>query len=105
MSFKLSILSPHGKAFEGDCESLSAPGREGDFGVLTGHAPMLAMLRRGIAKVVAGGQTHFFVVGEGVCEVAKDGVNLLVDTANKAGSLDEAKAGLAQHLEATGAKK
>lgn len=104
MAFKLSILSPHGKAFEGECDSLTAPGLEGDFGVLTGHAPMLAMLRRGIAKISASGSTTYFVVGEGVCEVSRDGVNVLVDTADKAASLDEAKAGLAQHLVTTGAK-
>lgn len=104
-SFKLTIVSPHGKAFEGDCEALYAPGREGDFGVLGDHAPMLAMLRRGITKLTAAGQTTFFVTGEGLCEVTRDAVNVLVDSAQKASSLDDAKAGLTKFLADTGAKK
>ena len=55
-TFKLSIVSPQGRAFEGDCESLYAPGHDGDFGVLAGHAPMIAMMRRGISKVTVAGQ-------------------------------------------------
>lgn len=104
-SFKLTIVSPHGKAFDGDCESLVAPGREGDFGVLAGHASMIAMLRRGIAKVATGGQPDFYVVlGEGYCEVGTGGVTILADAAHKVASLDEARAELKEHLAATGAK-
>lgn len=101
-SFKLHILSPHGRAFEGDCESLSAPGREGDFGVLPGHAPMIALLRRGISKIVSGDRTTYFVTGQGVCEVSRDGVSVLVDAASLAGGPDEAKSLLAEQLQATG---
>jgi len=103
-AFKLTIVSPHGKAFEGECESLYAPGREGDFGVLAGHAPMLAMLRRGVSKVVLGGTTVYFVTGDGVCEVTANGVSMLVDAAHKTASAEEARAELARHLEAAGGK-
>ena len=104
-SFKLTIVSPHGKAFEGDCESLVAPGREGDFGVLAGHASMIAMLRRGLAKVSTGDKSDFYVVlGEGYCEVGSSGVTILADAAHKVNTQDEARAELRQHLEAAGAK-
>jgi F-type H+-transporting ATPase subunit epsilon len=103
-AFKLTLVSPHGKAFEGDCESLVSPGYSGEFGVLAGHAPMIAMLKRGITKITAGSETSFYVTGEGVCEVSKDGVNVLVDTATKTASLDEAKKELANHLAIVGAK-
>ncbi len=103
-AFKISIVSPHGKAFEGECESFYAPGVEGDFGVLAGHAPMLAMLRRGISKLTSGNETKYFVTGEGFCEVTREAVNVLVDTAQKVANLDEAKGELARHLATTGAK-
>ena len=103
-AFKLTLVSPHGKAFEGDCESLVSPGYGGDFGVLAGHAPMIAMLKRGITKLTAGSETTFFVTGEGVCEVTKESVNVLVDTALKAANLDDAKKALANHLAIVGAK-
>lgn len=103
-AFKLSILSPQGKAFEGDCDSLVAPGYSGEFGVLAGHAPMIAMLKRGIARIIVAGETSWYVTGEGVCEVSKDAVSVLVDTATKTESLDAAKKELAAHLTTVGHK-
>ena len=104
-TYKLSIVGPNGRAFEGQCESLSAPGAEGEFGVLAGHAPMIALLRRGITRVAHDGQTSYVVTGEGVCEVAWDHVNMLADAAIKCASLDAAKAELVSHLDAVAGKK
>ena len=104
-TFKLSITSPYGKAFDGSCEMLVVPGREGELGIMAGHAPMIAMLRRGATKVTVGGQPKFFVTGDGVCEVSRDEVNVLVDTAIKTADLAEAKTELAKHVEAIGEKK
>jgi F-type H+-transporting ATPase subunit epsilon len=104
-AYKLTIVGPQGRAFEGTCESLSAPGVEGDFGVLSGHAPMIALVRRGITRIAHDGQTTYLVTGEGVCEVTWNHVNLLVDTATKCASLDAAKAELASHLDAVAGKK
>lgn len=104
-AYKLTIVGPQGRAFEGECESLSAPGVEGEFGVLSGHAPMIALLRRGITRVAHEGQTSYFVTGEGICEVTWDHVNVLVDTATKVASLEAAKTELASHLDAVAGKK
>lgn len=104
-TYKLTIVGPNGRAFEGQCESLTTPGIEGDFGVLAGHAPMISLMRRGITRIAHDGQTTYLVTGEGVCEVAWDHVNLLVDTATKCAGLDAAKAELASHLEAVAGKK
>lgn len=96
--YKLSVVSPQGKAFEGEAEALHACGREGEFGVLAGHAPMIAMLKPGISKVTAGGQATYLVTGEGYCEITRAGVSVLVDTATKVASLDEAKTELADYI-------
>lgn len=101
-AYKLSIISPQGKAYEGEAESFSTTGREGEFGVLAGHTPMLAMLKPGISKITAGGQATYLVTGEGYCEVTRDAVNVLVDTAIKSASLDEARAALVEHLKTVG---
>ena len=94
MSYKLTIVSPGGRAFEGQVDSLTAPGVAGEFGVLTGHAPMIAATKRGIARIQTGGTSTFFVTGPGVCEVTRDDVSFLASTAVKAGSLEEARAEL-----------
>ena len=62
MAVAVSILTPEGKVFEGDVYSVSAPGALGSFGVLEGHAPMIAALGTGVlpwwaifgAMIVAG---------------------------------------------------
>lgn len=102
-SFNLLIVSPAGKAFEGEAASVVAPGRDGMLGVLAHHAPMIAALRPGLATVTAGGETHLFYTGEGVIEVSRTDVVLLVDEAAKVAKADEARAILKQRLETTAA--
>ena len=85
MSYRLSIMTPEGRCFDGDVESLVAPGVTGFFGVLAHHAPMVAALQAGIAKVGAGdGTMLLFVISGGIAEVKTDGVTVLADTADKA---------------------
>ena len=47
-SFQLSLVSPEKLLFAGQVDQVDLPGVEGDFGVLAGHAPIVAMLRPGI---------------------------------------------------------
>lgn len=100
--FHFSLLSPRGKAVEGDVESVVLPGADGDLGVLAGHAPLICALRRGIAQVTRDGRTEFFVTGEGVLEVSLSGVHALVDTAEAATSLEQAREFMKTHLAETG---
>ncbi len=97
-SFKLTIISPRDRQFDLTAESLVAPGLEGEFGVLAGHAPMVALIKRGITRVTADGATRLFVTGQGFVEVAGDEVNLLADFIAKADSPEQAAELLAAHL-------
>jgi len=84
MSYKLAIMTPEGRCFDGNVESLVAPGLAGSFGVLANHAPMVAGLQAGIVRVsVAEGDTQFFAISGGIVEVKTDGVTVLADTADK----------------------
>lgn len=91
-TFPFSILSPRGKTFEGAVTSVSAPGVLGGFGVLAGHAPMIAAVHAGATSVHVEGRTELFFTGEGVLEVSQQAVVLLVDEAEKVESLEAAKA-------------
>ncbi len=82
-SFKLCILTPYGKAFEGDAQYVYVPAFKGGVGILANHAPMLCAIRRGTGKVVADGETYYFAIGQGVAEVCANKVNVLVDLAEK----------------------
>ncbi len=103
-TFKLSILSPRDKVFDQDAEMLIAPGSEGEFGVLANHAPMIALVKRGITRVTEGGQVKVFVTGEGFVDVSHNDVNMLVDYAAKADTMDQARSMLADHLKEVGEK-
>ena len=91
MAFDLSILTPEGAIYQGEASSITAEGVQGNFGVLSGHAPMISALNAGPVKVDTGTETLFFAVGDGVLEVANNSVKVLADNAEKAESLDEAK--------------
>ena len=49
MSEKLhfSLVSPERQLYSGDVDQVDAPGSEGDFGVLAGHAPFMTTLKEG----------------------------------------------------------
>ena len=80
-TFNMAIYTPVGEIFNAPVESLDAPGRDGRFGVLPHHAPMIIALRRGVLKATSEGQSAFFVTGEGVLEISDGNVTVLADTA------------------------
>ena len=50
--FSINILSSTGTIFEGNAQSLVAPGEVGYFGVLANHAPFMTTLMPGNYKLV-----------------------------------------------------
>ena len=50
-TFHFELVSPEKLLFSGEVDQVDVPGAEGDFGVLAGHAPTVAMLRPGIMTV------------------------------------------------------
>ena len=91
MALAVSILTPEGKAFEDEVYSITAPGVNGSFGVLEGHAPMIAALDTGVLKVVIGDGNRFFVVKGGFAEVRKDRLVVLSDRVEPADDGDAAR--------------
>ena len=51
-TFHFDLVSPEKLAFSGEVDQVDVPGIEGDFGVLAGHAPVVAVIRPGILTVV-----------------------------------------------------
>ncbi len=77
---KLEITSPDEQIFSGDVELVQLPGSDGLFEILNNHAPMIAALGPGRAKVQdADGKVQFFDIRGGVCEVKN---NLILVLAN-----------------------
>ena len=63
-TFHFELVSPDKISFSGEVDQVDVPGAEGDFGVLAGHAPLIALLRPGLMTVYSGGeQTKLVVLG------------------------------------------
>ena len=91
-NYQLSIVTTQGEAFNGQVESLVAPGKLGSFGILCDHAPLVASLCRVPLTVTQNGTTNYFAISSGILEVnEQSNVLLLVDSARKVETIDEAK--------------
>ena len=67
-TFHFDLVSPEKIAFSGEVEQVDIPGREGDFGVLAGHAPLVASLRPGIINITVAGKHQKIIVLGGLIE-------------------------------------
>ncbi|KIZ39298.1 MULTISPECIES: F0F1 ATP synthase subunit epsilon [Rhodopseudomonas] len=92
-TFHFDLVSPEKLAFSGQVDQVDIPGVEGDFGVLAGHAPVVATIRPGILTVTAGGSKQQIVVLGGLAEVSDSGLTVLADVATSVKDLDAAAFG------------
>jgi F-type H+-transporting ATPase subunit epsilon len=90
-TFHFDLVSPEKLAFSGEVDQVDVPGVEGDFGVLAGHAPVVAVIRPGILTVTAGGTHQKIIVLGGLAEVSDKGLTVLADVATTLDELDRAK--------------
>src|SRR5215213_8737688 len=68
-TFHFDLVSPEKLLFAGEVDQVDVPGTEGDFGVLAGHAPLVATLRPGILVIYREGGALKVVVNGGFAEV------------------------------------
>jgi F-type H+-transporting ATPase subunit epsilon len=90
-TFHFDLVSPEKLAFSGDVDQVDIPGVEGDFGVLAGHAPVVAAIRPGILTVITGGTKQKIIVLGGIAEVSDKGLTVLADVATSLDELDRAE--------------
>ena len=90
-TFHFDLVSPEKLAFSGEVDQVDVPGIEGDFGVLAGHAPVVAAIRPGILTVTTGATHQKIIVLGGLAEVSDTGLTVLADVATSIQELDRAK--------------
>src|SRR5215211_983846 len=88
-TFQFDLVSPEQLVFSGEVEHVVVPGTEGEFGVLAGHAPLVAMLKPGILKILGPNEQRIMVVG-GFAEVGPEGLTVLADLATPVDEVDPA---------------
>ena len=69
-----------------------APGVDGHFGVLPRHCPAIMALAVGEVAIDENGERSYFATSGGYCEIQRDRVLLLVESAEVSGEIDEERA-------------
>ena len=90
-TFHFDLVSPEKLAFSGEVDQVDVPGWEGDFGVLAGHAPVVAAVRPGILTIISGGTRTKVIVLGGLAEVSDDRLTVLADVATSIDEVDRAE--------------
>jgi len=90
-TFHFDLVSPEKLAFAGEVDQVDVPGVEGDFGVLAGHAPVIAAVRPGILTIISGGTRQKIIVLGGLAEMSEKGLTVLANVATSIEELDRAQ--------------
>src|SRR5476649_1387845 len=95
-SVRLEFVTPDRAIVHEDVDEVELPGEDGYFGVLPGHAPMLAALKVGEMWYRKGTEKHFAFLADGFAEVLPDRVAVLAQVAEHADDIDAQRADAAK---------
>ncbi|NVJ52955.1 MAG: F0F1 ATP synthase subunit epsilon [Campylobacteraceae bacterium] len=80
-TLKLSIVAPNGQIFSDEVKTVTLPGKEGEFGVLPGHASLVSSLTVGVIIIEKADSTEAVAINWGHVKVSESSVDVLVDGA------------------------
>ncbi len=90
---QFELVSPESKIMSDGVTMAVIPGSEGDFGVLSGHAPLVANVRAGVVNIYRENMNDItdrvFIAG-GVADVTGDQCTLLAEQAINVNDIDKA---------------
>lgn len=87
--FQVQILSADHPFFCGECESLSVPTLDGQYGILAGHSNMIAAVVPGMLHFRTPGDTdQIAAVSHGLVKVENGEVLILIDSAERPEEID-----------------
>ena len=86
MAFELNIITPEKKVFpkegaDGSVDSITCPGIDGFFGILSGHAPMVSALGDGVLTYSKDGSDTEVKISGGFLEVSNNVCSVMADSA------------------------
>jgi len=91
-TYPLKIITPQGKIFDGLVTSLTAPGYDGELGILARHDKMVVILKKGGMRIRAKGTEKYFAIDSGVLKVTPEHeVIILADNVIETATLAEAR--------------
>jgi F-type H+-transporting ATPase subunit epsilon len=90
--FRLEFVTPERAIVHEDVDEVEIPGEEGYFGVLPGHAPLLAALRTGVLWYRRGTEKKYAFIDGGFAEVLPERVAILAQVGERAEEIDVQRA-------------
>ncbi|HVH41859.1 MAG TPA: ATP synthase F1 subunit epsilon [Labilithrix sp.] len=85
---ELEIVTPKGRALAETVDEVTAPGAQGEFGVLPGHLPVVTSLRSGLVAYRQGSETKKVAVGPGFAEAGQNKLLILAEEFADRASID-----------------
>jgi F-type H+-transporting ATPase subunit epsilon len=89
---QLQVVSAERSLVNEPVDEIEVPGAEGYFGVLPGHAPLLALLGVGTLSYRQGQEWHYLAIAFGFAEVGPDRATILAQIAERAEDIDVSRA-------------
>ena len=81
-TIKLEIVTPHGVIYDGDVKMATLCGKDGEFGVLPGHAALVSLLDAGIISATTADNKEIVIaINGGYAKVSEDKISCIVDGA------------------------
>ncbi len=89
---RCDIVTQERLVFSEDVDMVTAPGSEGELGILPHHAPLLTALTVGELRIKRAGTEEYIAIGGGFMEVQPDKITILADTAERSAEIDASRA-------------
>lgn len=86
--FKLEIITPEKKFFDGETEQIIVRTTVGDVGILNGHEPYCAALGIGQMRIMIDGKLRHAATAGGIIKVNREKTVVLVDSCEWADEID-----------------
>ena len=92
VTMRLEIVTAEGEVYSDDVEAVTAPGIDGELGILPHHAPLMTGLQPGELMIRKDGQEEYLMVSGGFLEVMGNRVTVLADACERSEEIDEQRA-------------
>ena len=104
MPFQCVVVTPEQQVLDESCSQVILPAFDGEIGILTDRAPLLAKLGVGVLRIdLANGQKRSYFVDGGIAQMKDNRLTVLTTEASLPSDID-AESGRAEFAEATARK-
>ncbi|WP_024293105.1 ATP synthase F1 subunit epsilon [Lacrimispora indolis] len=90
--FKLHIITPERKFYEGDASMVELTTTEGEIGVYRNHIPMTAIVAPGVLKIHEEGGVKEAALMSGFIEILPEKIVIMAEVAEWPGEIDASRA-------------